>query len=101
VITNSSLQDQLVNTYELTHPGTSLIIEDNRMRRLPLPKLQPISPKLAARFRQTIKAGQSLRLTIRFLDLKEEWADGEYKVRMAVMHSSQVSFRLQKMGSRF
>ena len=101
VITNSSLQDQLVNTYELTHPGTSLIVEDNRMRRLPLPKLQPIAPKLAARFRQTIKAGQSLRLTIRFLDLKEEWADGEYKVRMGVMHSNQVSFRLQKMGSRF
>jgi hypothetical protein len=101
VITNSSLQDQIVNTYELTHPGTSLIVEDNRMRRLPLPKLQPISPKLAARFRQTIKAGQSLRLTIRFLDLKEEWADGDYKVRMAVMHSNQVSFRLQKMGSRF
>lgn len=101
VITNSSLQDQLVNTYELTHPGTSLIVEDARMRRLPLPKLQPISPKLATRFRQPLKAGQSLRLTIRFLDLKEEWADGEYKVRMAVMHSNQVSFRLQKMGSRF
>jgi hypothetical protein len=101
VITNSSLQDQIVNTYELTHPGTSLIIEDNRMRRLPLPKLQPIAPKLAARFRQTIKAGQSLRLTIRFLDLKEEWADGEYKVRMAGMYSNQVSFRLQKMGGRF
>lgn len=101
VITNSSLQDQLVNTYELTHPGTSLIVEDSRMRRLSFPKLQPLAPKLTARFRQTIKAGQSLRLTIRFLDLKEEWADGEYKVRMAVMHSNQVSFRLQKMGSRF
>lgn len=100
-ITNSSLQDITFSTYELGHPGSSLIIEDARMRRMPLPKLQPLAPKLAARFRQTIKAGQSLRLTYRFLNLKEEWADGEYKVRMAGMYSNQVSFRLQKMGSRF